>query len=268
MKKALRKSHEPLPVLIILFSFQLFSFMSIFYSIHLKNIEFIIISIATIFILWAPWLVQKWMHIEFTPAMKILILLLALSCALLGHVWKVYYSIQLWDKILHCYFGFLFAAFGYIIPQMADRKNGKNAPRGLCILSALMAVLTVSVIWEFIEFGCDTIFHMDMQNDYVVHRITSYNLGDIRKGEQKAIENITSVVVNGKDLGLGGYLDIGLYDTMYDMLAAAIGAAVFCLLCLIKKGKYIAFAIPEVLPWKKSEYLKVLAEKEKAYKNK
>ena len=45
---------------------------------------------------------------------------------------------------------------------------------------------------------------------------------------------------------------------MFDMLAAAIGSAVFCLLALINKGRVIAFAIPKVLPWKKEEYLKAI----------
>ena len=34
-------------------------------------------------------------------------------------------------------------------------------------------------------------------------------------------------MVQGKDLGLGGYLDIGLIDTMKDLMVNFIGAVVF-----------------------------------------
>ena len=41
------------------------------------------------------------------------------------------------------------------------------------------------------------------------------------------ISNIQDVVVNGESLGLGGYLDIGLYDTMGDLIVNLIGAVGF-----------------------------------------
>ena len=68
---------------------------------------------------------------------------------------------------------------------------------------------------------------VDMQNDFVVNRITSYYLGT-ELGQTGVIENITNVTVNGTDLGLGGYLDIGLFDTMVDMIVNFVGAVVFC----------------------------------------
>ena len=42
-----------------------------------------------------------------------------------------------------------------------------------------------------------------------------------------AIDGITSVTINGQELGLGGYLDIGLYDTIGDLFVNFIGAVVF-----------------------------------------
>ena len=35
------------------------------------------------------------------------------------------------------------------------------------------------------------------------------------------------MTINGQELGLGGYLDIGLYDTMGDLFVNFIGAVVF-----------------------------------------
>ena len=47
------------------------------------------------------------------------------------------------------------------------------------------------------------------------------------------IQNITDVVINGESLGLGGYLDIGLIDTMGDLIVNFIGAAVFSVLAYV-----------------------------------
>jgi [FeFe] hydrogenase (group B1/B3) len=45
-----------------------------------------------------------------------------------------------------------------------------------------------------------------------------------------AVTGITDAAVNGSSLGLGGYLDIGLVDTMQDLLVNFIGAVVFSMI--------------------------------------
>jgi hypothetical protein len=44
------------------------------------------------------------------------------------------------------------------------------------------------------------------------------------------INGITSTVVNGQNLGINGYLDIGLIDTLKDLFVNFIGAVVFSLM--------------------------------------
>ena len=39
-----------------------------------------------------------------------------------------------------------------------------------------------------------------------------------------------SLAINGNDLGLSGYLDIGIYDTMKDLFVNFIGAFVFSII--------------------------------------
>ena len=63
-----------------------------------------------------------------------------------------------------------------------------------------------------------------MQKDTVISAIHSRLLG---ADETAVIENISRTAVNGHDLGVGGYLDIGLIDTMKDLLVNFAGAAVF-----------------------------------------
>ncbi|QEK18940.1 hypothetical protein LAJLEIBI_02964 [[Clostridium] hylemonae DSM 15053] len=87
--------------------------------------------------------------------------------------------------------------------------------------------MTIGVIWEFFEFGMDQIFHFDMQKDTIVHTISSVMLDPAGGNHPEVIENITDAAVNGQSLGLGGYLDIGLIDTMKDLLVNFAGAVVF-----------------------------------------
>ena len=68
---------------------------------------------------------------------------------------------------------------------------------------------------------------MDMQKDTIVHTISSVMLDPTNSNIPITIDGITSVAVNGQDLGFSGYLDIGLYDTMEDLFVNFIGATVF-----------------------------------------
>ena len=68
------------------------------------------------------------------------------------------------------------------------------------------------------------------------------------------MDNIYAVTVNGRELGLGGYLDIGLHDTMGDLLVNFIGAVVFSVIGYVyvrcrgqgRSGRIARHFIPEV----------------------
>jgi hypothetical protein len=88
--------------------------------------------------------------------------------------------------------------------------------------------MTVGVLWEFFEYGMDVIFLTDMQKDTILHSMATVQLrGD---GTVEVLRDISAVTVNGRELGLGGYLDIGLHDTMADLLVNFVGAVVFSVL--------------------------------------
>ena len=262
MKKVLsryfRASKEPVWLLITFIVFELICLGTLCYSIYLNNFEFVCLSLTSAFFVFFPWCVQRWLHLEFTPGMKVMIFILAVLAASAGHVYKFYHLIPMYDKILHCYFGFIFAPFGFIIPLIADRSSEKKTHTAMCVLMAFTSVVTISVLWELIEFGVDTIFHMDLQRDYVLHRMTSYDLHGASEGTMYHVENITKTVIYTADgqavEHAGGYLDIGLFDSMLDLLVAVIGSGLFSLLYLIKNGKVVGFMVPKLLPWDKKEF--------------
>lgn len=153
---------------------------------------------------------------------------------MLGHCWNLYYIMDGWDKLLHVCGGVMFAVVGaYFFQMLTKRKDQFLA----CALFALCFSMAVAVLWEFLEFGADRFLGMDMQDDTVITGITSYLLGE-QIGQTGSIENIQSVVINGVPLPAAGYIDIGLIDSMLDMMLESMGALLTCLLLLLDRGRH------------------------------
>lgn len=189
------------------------------------------LAFATLLLAALPMLLEKLFHCRISLPVYIFALAYAIG-PMLGHCWKLYYTIPVWDKLLHISGGVMFAILGaFFFDKLAQ---GKQKP----ITGALFALcfsMAIAVLWEFCEFGADTFLGMDMQDDTIVYGLTSYLLGDA-VGITGSIENIQSVVVNG--IALPGYIDIGLIDSMLDMLLESLGALVTCLLLLLDKGRH------------------------------
>ena len=94
-------------------------------------------------------------------------------------------------------------------------------------LAAFCFSMTIGVLWEFFEFSADLFLRTDMQKDTILTSISSVLLNPEPVNVPIRIQDITSTVVNGQNLGIHGYLDIGLYDTMKDLFVNFIGAVVF-----------------------------------------
>ncbi len=131
--------------------------------------------------------------------------------------------------MLHTTTGFLCAATGFALIDILNRNSKikfQLSPIYVAV-AAFCFSMTVGVLWEFFEFGMDRLFLMDMQKDTVIQSVTSVMLDPTNSNIPVTIDGITSVTINGQELGLGGYLDIGLYDTMGDLFVNFIGAVVF-----------------------------------------
>lgn len=163
-------------------------------------------------------------------------LLFYIFCAeILGEVLEFYVLFPWWDIALHAFNGFWVAAIGYsfaVIMNKDDKTTYKISPK-LVVIIAFCFSMTIGVFWEFFEFSVDTMFISDMQKDTVVKSISSVMLDPAGGNKAISVNNITNVIVNGQELGFDGYLDIGLIDTMKDLLINLIGAVVFSVLCYI-----------------------------------
>lgn len=233
-----------------------------------RNFENVFLCILTLILLIVPSFIQVNLKIEFPTGLEIILLFFIFAAEILGEIQAYYIKIPEWDTALHTTNGFLMAAIGFSLVDILNRNERfsiKLSPLYVS-LGAFCFSMTIGVVWEFFEFAMDRFFGLDMQKDTVVHSISSVMLDPAGGNHPAAIRDITDVVINGESLGLGGYLDIGLIDTMQDLFVNFIEAAVFSVIgyFYVKnrgKGKFTGRLIPR--PKKKEhDYLKQVQQEE------
>lgn len=180
-------------------------------------------------LLYVPSWVQVKLHIELPPALEITVLCFIYAAEVLGEVNAFYVVVPHWDTMLHTLNGFLAAAVGFsmVVLLNDDERLTFDLSPFFLALTAFCFSMTIGVLWEFFEFSMDMLFHTDMQRDTVIHAIYSASLDATRSNKVVAVPGIQDVLINGESLGLGGYLDIGIIDTMKDLFVNFIGAVVF-----------------------------------------
>ena len=153
---------------------------------------------------------------------------------MLGAVYNFYYLTSWWDVLLHVLAGTVFAVVGAQLANVLNKNN--NTSYVFAMLFGVLLSIVIAVLWEFFEYSCDVFFHSDMQADTILNTInTKINRTD---GLTDVFSNITETLVNGQSLGINGYLDIGLVDTMHDMINETIGALIFPMYVLIDRNKH------------------------------
>ena len=171
--------------------------------------------------------------------------------------------------MLHTLNGFLAAAIGFSLVNLLneDKRLSFNLSPFFVAVVAFCFSMTIGVLWEFYEFFMDTNFAMDTQKDTIIYNINSVLLNPENINVPFHIKNITSTIVNGNELNIGGYLDIGLIDTMKDLIVNFIGAVTFSVIgyfYLKHKGKGVL--VNSLVPSPKddsNDYLKQLENQNK-----
>lgn len=223
------------------------------------NFENVFLCILTLILFLLPTIFEKSLQIDLPNVLEIIILLFIFAAEILGEIRAFYTTFAYWDTMLHTINGFLCAAIGFSLVDMCNRHKRVSlslSPVYMAIVAFCFS-MTIGVLWEFFECTMDQFFLLDMQKDTVVNVISSVNLDPTGGNTPVAIKGITDViVVCGEEqipLGVGGYLDIGILDTMKDLWVNFIGAVVFSILgyFYVKsrgKGWFARNFIPQVLP--------------------
>lgn len=222
-------------------------------SAMLKEYESMFVCLLVLVLFMLPSFLERKLKIELPDTLEIIILIFIFAAEILGELGCYFIHYPSWDTMLHTTSGFLCAAIGFSLVNLLNKDNRISlslSPLYMAI-AAFCFSMTIGVLWEFIEFSADRLFLLDMQKDTVITTISSVTLDATNSNTPIVIRNINDVAVNGQSLGLGGYLDIGLYDTMEDLFVNFIGAVVFSLFgyFYVKhqgKGKLVESLVPRV----------------------
>lgn len=223
------------------------------------NFENVFLCVLTLILFTIPSFIERTIRIDIPDTLEIIILLFIFAAEILGEIQAYYVQFPYWDTMLHTLNGFLCAAIGFSLVDIlnrSDRFTFSLSPVYLAVVAFCFS-MTVGVLWEFFEWAMDSFFHLDMQKDTVVHAIGTVMLDPTGGNVPQHIKGITDVIVVTADgtqrsLGLGGYLDIGLNDTMKDLFVNFIGALVFSVIgyFYVKsrgKGRFARRFIPRLV---------------------
>ena len=205
-------------------------------------------------LLLVPPLVEHTFSLQFPAALEISAYVFVFCAGVLGEIGDFYQRFAFWDTILHAANGFLFAGFGFCLFSLFEkRRRVRTLPSpAYQSFTAFCFSATVGVLWEIFEFGADVFLHTDMQKDTLLHELHSVAIPQAGGGVTH-VPDITSIeikVANGTSFSLSGYLDVGLVDTMWDLVVNLVGALFFCAIGYVylkrQRGVVAAQFIPRV----------------------
>ena len=260
MKHSLRsiKGSRLLPVVYFILRFSVVGVMiAQFFN---RNFESFFLCILTLILFLIPNFLERKLKIMVPTTLEIIILLFIYAAEILGEIRAYYITFPHWDAMLHTLNGFLCAAIGFCLVDLLNREKRMTSfslsPAYMAIVAFCFS-MTVGVLWEFFEASMDHFFFLDMQKDTVIQAFSTVTTDPTGGNHPQLVKDIADVIVVHADgsqqaLGLGGYLDIGLLDTMMDLVVNFIGAVVFSIIgyFYVKqrgKGNFARRFIPKVL---------------------
>lgn len=240
MGRGLRTDRIDIPKLVLLVAAELFTAASLV-AISFDG-EWTRIALTAATLIFVP--VPLFIEYLFRKKLTIVAFLIGISYSIgpmLGHAYNLYIILPWWDKMLHLSAGVIFALLGIELARNLYRgKDNVDSNYLLLGLFGLCCSMALSVAWEFVEYGLDTWLRLDTQTDTVIHTIVSATLGR-DAGIAEPVTNINDVIVGGRSLGVGGYLDIGLIDTMQDLMVESLGAVIGAIPVIVRKGRHTVF---------------------------
>lgn len=208
-----------------------------------QNWDNVFLCVLTLILFTIPYFIDRKLKIYLPNALEIMILLFIFSAEMLGEIQNFYGIFKSWDTILHTLNGFLCAAIGLSLIDILNRNQRfriKLSPIFVALVAFCFS-MTVGVLWEFFEFGADQLLKTDMQKDRIVSSISSVRLNEEKKNLPIILNHIDGTRIYSKDENgnlietviKGGYLDIGINDTMKDLFVNFIGAVMFSIIGLL-----------------------------------
>lgn len=209
------------------------------------NFQNAMLCVLSLILFLMPFFIEKKFKIKLPSILEIMVLLFIFAAEILGEINNFYISIPHWDTILHTLNGFLCASVGFSLVYLLNEKSKSIdlSPIFVSLVSFCFS-MTIGVAWEFFEYGADTLFNLDMQKDTYINKINTVTTDPKKDNIVINYDKIDyTILYDNKDneiTKLNNYLDIGLHDTMKDLIVNFIGAftySIFGYLYIINKDK-------------------------------
>ena len=225
-------------------------------SILRREYANVMMCLLTLALFMIPAFVEKNFKVHLTSFFESIVLLFIFSAEILGEINSYYERVPHWDTVLHTVNGFMFAAFGFALLDMINRDSHikfKLSPFYLTLVAFCFS-MTIGVLWEFYEFGADSLFGTDMQKDTYIAGFSTVTLDETKSNLAIPVRGIEEVVIrleSGEEIVLPAYLDVGVVDTMKDLMVNFVGAFTFSIIgfFFVKqkgKGKFASQFIPQL----------------------
>lgn len=207
----------------------IFKLIKVIVSIHLfivlikGNLTTTFILLFTLILLFLADFVQK--KLCYKDSIKLLIYIFIIGTEVLGEAYNFYDRISYFDIIMHTLSGFIISAVAVSILKILNNNSSKR----LIIIFSLAFTMMIASFWEIMEFTIDRLVGSDMQKDTVITKVTSSLLSKDDVLTSKVVDKAT---LNNIDLvkEYGGYIDIGLYDTIEDLIFGLFGAVIYIII--------------------------------------
>lgn len=236
-KETMRRKRAEQPVVFVLyFVLRALVLVTLVRSAFLGHYEHMMLCVLTLVLLLVPSLIEHTLDIELPDLLESIILLFIFAAEILGEIDAFYIRIPFWDTILHTTWGFLCAGIGFALFDILNRSDSskiKLTPLYMAV-SAVAFSMCIGACWEIFEYLADSFIGVDMQKDTLVQTINTVWLDPTNSNVTIPVRDIVSTQItlaSGEVIQIpGGYLDIGIHDSMADLIVNLIGALAFAVI--------------------------------------
>lgn len=202
-------------------------------SLFTGRFDYALLCGLTIVLLLVPDFLERKLSIEIPGVLEGIIVLFIFAAEILGEIGAFYVIVPFWDTMLHTLWGFLAAGIGFAMVDILNRSESSrlNLTPLYMATAAFCFSMTVGAVWELFEFAMDSFFGFDMQKDTLVNQVSTVFLDPTNTNTVIHVKDVAQTAITTGSghtvLVDGGYLDLGIVDTMEDLLVNMVGAAVF-----------------------------------------
>lgn len=237
MKKIDKKKKQKYISIGIYFALRVLVIISLVGQAIRGNWNNVFLCILTLVLFTFPNLISKKLNITFPTPLEISVYLFIYASEILGEIQNFYGIFEHWDTMLHILNGFLCAAVGFSLIDILNNNDNFhiNMTPSFVALVACCFSVTIGVLWEFGEFAVDQYLSKDMQKDRIITKISSVKINPDGLNEPVIINNIDETIIYSDNHMHqtkieGGYLELGVIDTMKDLFVNFVGAVTFSMI--------------------------------------